>query len=561
MLEHRKPSFNLLNRNWRAFALPLFLFGLAVVLRFLPGARTIDDAFITFRYARNILAGNGFVYNPGEHVLGTTTPFYTILLTGTGAFLGGTQAPFPQIALALNALADGLTAVMLLDLGRRLSSKLAGAAAGLAWAVAPFSVTFAIGGLETSVYVALLVGIAWAYLDKRRKLAALLGVLALLTRPDALILLGPLALDRAWVTIKPWITRRDAVGRDLFVKAAAGSAPEALIFFLPAASWVLFATFYFGSPIPHSIAAKSVAYRLPENTALVRLLQHYATPFMENLTFGVPAIAAGMILYLFLYLVGARKALRVTPRAWPFVAFPWLYFAAFALANPLIFRWYLTPPLPFYTLIILLGAFHLLENLAPGRPPEPDSESTPARRRFQPGTAVLSILLIAPALLNLHGWKLHPDHGLSRPAPEMAWYQLELLYREASQTVNQAVGPAAAPLPVLAAGDVGVLGYFTGTRILDTVGLNSPQTINYYPVDPDYYASIYAIPPDLIVDFKPDYVVILEVYGRNGLLKDPRFQKTYRLLRKLPTDIYDSDGMLVFEAVHRSLAGQTPGEP
>jgi hypothetical protein len=561
MLNLEKPSFKLLNRDWLAFVLPLFVFGLAVALRFLPGARTIDDAFITFRYARNILAGNGFVYNPGEHVLGTTTPFYTILLTGTGAFLGGTQAPFPQIALALNALADGLTAVMLLDLGRRLGSNFAGAAAGLAWAVAPFSVTFAIGGLETSVYVALLVGMAWAYLDKRRKLVALLGVLALLTRPDAVILLGPLALDRVWVTIKPWITRRDIVGRDLLVEAAAGSVPEALIFLLPATCWVLFAIFYFGSPIPHSIAAKSVAYRLPENTGLVRLLQHYATPFMENLTFGVPAIAAGMILYLFLYLVGARKALRATTRAWPFVAFPWLYFAAFALANPLIFRWYLTPPLPFYALTILLGAFHLFENLAPGRSPEPDSASAPARRRFQARMAAMSVLLIAPAMLNLHGWKLHPDHGLPRPAPEMAWYQLELLYRQASQTVNQAIGPTATSRPVLAAGDVGVLGYFTGTRILDTVGLNSPQTLDYYPIDPAYYVSNYAIPPDLILDMKPDYVVILEVYGRNGLLKDPRFQKTYHLLRKLPTEIYDSDGMLVFEAVNRSLAGQTPGGP
>ncbi len=28
-----------------------------------------DDPFITFRYARNLRAGLGFVYNPGERVL------------------------------------------------------------------------------------------------------------------------------------------------------------------------------------------------------------------------------------------------------------------------------------------------------------------------------------------------------------------------------------------------------------------------------------------------------------------------------------------------------------
>jgi hypothetical protein len=46
--------------------LPLAIFLLALGARLLPGARTIDDSYITYRYVQNILAGNGFVYNPGE---------------------------------------------------------------------------------------------------------------------------------------------------------------------------------------------------------------------------------------------------------------------------------------------------------------------------------------------------------------------------------------------------------------------------------------------------------------------------------------------------------------
>ena len=41
------------------------LAALALAARALPGPRTIDDAFITFRYSRNIVEGEGFVYNPG----------------------------------------------------------------------------------------------------------------------------------------------------------------------------------------------------------------------------------------------------------------------------------------------------------------------------------------------------------------------------------------------------------------------------------------------------------------------------------------------------------------
>ena len=84
--------------------------------RLIPGPRKIDDAYITYRYARNILAGNGFVYNPAEHVLGTITPFYTILLVFSGYVAGGSTAPFPLISLMINALADGVTCILLIQL-------------------------------------------------------------------------------------------------------------------------------------------------------------------------------------------------------------------------------------------------------------------------------------------------------------------------------------------------------------------------------------------------------------------------------------------------------------
>ena len=133
--------------------LALVIFVIAMSARIIPGPRTIDDSFITYRYSRNLLAGNGFVYNPGERVLGTTTPLYTLTMASLGLLSGGENADFPRIALFVNALADGLTCVLLLGLGIRLGSVRVGVATALVWAVAPFSVTFAIGGLETSVYV------------------------------------------------------------------------------------------------------------------------------------------------------------------------------------------------------------------------------------------------------------------------------------------------------------------------------------------------------------------------------------------------------------------------
>lgn len=93
-------------------------------------------------------------------------------------------------------------------------------------------------------------------------------------------------------------------------------------------------------------------------------------------------------------------------------------------------------------------------------------------------------------------------------------------------------------------------------RILDTVGLVTPETAHYYPADPAIYVINYAIPADLVLALDPDFVVILEVYGRRRRLPDPRFQARYRLLEKFETDVYGTDGMLVF--VRAKPSAHTP---
>lgn len=495
------------------FGVAILLAALALAARIIPGPRTIDDAYITFRYARNLLAGQGFVYNPGEQVMGTTTPLYTFLMAGLGAISGGTQADFPWIALLVNAAADALTCLLLVRLGRRLGSAWAGWAAGLVWAIAPFSVTFAIGGLETSLYVFALTAAALGFVEKRPLLTGVASAAAFLTRVDAVILLGPLALY--WLLLA-W-KKQDTIPLSAILGAG-----------LPVGAWVLFSTLYFGSPFPHSVQAKLVAYLLEPNASLIRLIQHYASPFFEyNLLGPAVGIAIGLILYPFLAVVGFRKAMRAEPRSLPWLLYPWLYFLAFALPNPLIFRWYLTPPLPAWFLLIFLGLAALADGL--GR--------TIRRRQ-----ALQAAFLLVPLILSLTEWRLTTDHGPQRPAPDMAYIKLELLYVQAADDVQ----PYLRPESVLAAGDVGVLGFRTEARILDLVGLNSPEVSAYYPLDPDLYSINYAVAPDVIIQKQPDAVVILEVYGRKGLLVDPRFTSGYHLLEKIDTDMYGSDGMLIF---------------
>jgi hypothetical protein len=323
---------------------------------------------------------------------------------------------------------------------------------------------------------------------------------------------------------------------------------EAALFTLPALAWGAFAWFTFGSPIPHSITAKSVAYLQPANTALVILLQRFATPFADDRTLGVTGIYLGIILYPFLYLVGTLAVLRRSPRFWPLAAFPWLYFAAFAIANPLIFRWYNTPPMVALIFFSLAGLERLLSQFGVGLKRYIDH----AWGQCAGMASRLLLVLIIPLVFTTRAWTWQPDHGPQRPAPEMAWFKLELLYRQAAERLNGVLAaegldaPLSIDSPRLAAGDVGVLGYFTPLRILDTVGLNTPISTHYYPLPAEDYAINYAIPTALILDQRPEYIIILEVYGRKTFLPDPQFQAAYTLLDRLPTDIYGSQGLLIF---------------
>lgn len=483
---------------------------LALSARLIPGARTIDDAYITFRYARNLVEGAGFVYNPGEHVLGTTTPLYTLVLAGLALVIGSRD--FPALALVVNALTGAASVGLLYVLSKQVTGhRVPAAAAALLWAVAPYSVTFAVGGMETDLTVALLLAAAYAHVTGCPRAMAALSALALLARPDTAILLGLLWLDLA-------LARRQIPWR------------EGLITLTLLAPWLVFGTLTFGSPLTASIAAKSAAYRISPRADLVRLIQHYSTPFFEDALLGPSWRLIGFAVYLLLCGLGGLRVVRRNRRAWPLLLYPYLYLVTFAAANPLLFRWYLSPPLPFYLLLITTGVWTLAGDL----------------ERFTISNLQLPIhtLFVAIAFaLTLNAWTLHPDHGPDRPAPEMAWFKLELLYAQAADVVLS----HAAPGDTLCAGDIGVLGYRTGLRVLDTVGLVTPEAARYYPADPDIYVINYAIPADLVLALDPDYVVILEVYGRRGLLPDPRFQARYRLLDKIETGIYGSDGMLVFE--------------
>jgi hypothetical protein len=489
---------------------------IAIAARVIPGPRTIDDAYITFRYARNLLDGHGLVYNEGERILGTTTPLYALLLSGIGFFLGGSDAPFPWISVLVNVIADSVTCLLLIGIAKRLGFLRTGIATAAIWAIAPMSVTFAIGGMETSFFIALMTGTFYFYSKDRPVPAALFASLSLLTRPDSLIFILPILADR----IRRILPKSNFNPNPLPI-----SIHESSTFLLPSIIWFTIATIYYGNPLPNSISAKIVAYNLESHEAFIRLLQHFATPFLGHLTFGNVWIAIGLVLYITLFLIGTITAFRSWIGSWSIFIFPILYFVAFSIADPLIFRWYLVPPLPIFFLGIFLGIDRISHDLK---------------------VSLFFWLFAALAFfLTLNGWSIKPDHGPTRPAPQMAFIKLELIYEEIGRDLKDVLEPD----QTLAAGDIGALGYFSKARMLDTVGLISPVSAKYYPLPDPAFVINYAIPTELILAEKPDYFVALEVYGRRTFMEDEDFLAAYTTVRKYDSDLYGSEGMYVFQRI------------
>jgi hypothetical protein len=506
-------------------ALIATIFLIAIAARVIPGPRNIDDSFITFRYSRNIVEGQGFVYNPGSRVLGTTTPLYTVLMAAIGAVMtpitGGQD--YPYYALTVNALADGATVVLLYLLALRLTrNRWASVIPAVLWALSAQSVTFAIGGMETSVNILFMVTAVWFLVSDRPLWLGIAAGLGFLTRIDAALWIGPAFLYQLIVYWRDNATNPFLQRLPWRIWIAAG------LTFLP---WLVFSLAYFGSPFPRSLTAKTVAYIMPPGAAFGTLLSTYATPFFEPFTIGSIGAMVASIVYVVLTILGIRYAWKKLPALLPFLIYPWVYMIVFSIANPLIFRWYNAPPLPGLMFGIFTGAWAVIESIQ-------------RRRRTSPRftQVAFATILIVWTFMSLRVWTLHPDHGPDRPAPVMAWHQIELYYQQVATELRDKYGVTAQSR--VASADIGAVGYFSRAVIIDTVGLVTPELSRYYPIDPALVPSDqnYAIPPQLIKDAQPEYFVTMEGFVRLGLEKDAQFKAEYgEPIIKIPTGFYGTD--------------------
>jgi arabinofuranosyltransferase len=162
-----------------------------------------DDAFISFRYARNLARGAGLVYNAGERVEGYTNLLWTLLMVP--AFPFGIDVRLWSAVWSYAFFAGALALLWLAAERTARDRPLAErpwVSLALAGTVLNHSVlNWASGGLETSLVLCLTVALVALYpaaAAAARSRAAiglsLAGALLTLARPDGLVLYGVFAV-------------------------------------------------------------------------------------------------------------------------------------------------------------------------------------------------------------------------------------------------------------------------------------------------------------------------------------------------------------------------------
>ena len=274
-----------------------------------------EDYYITYRSSRNLAEGNGLVFNLGERVHTFTSPL-GVLLPALASFVTGTTNDVAALwvfrGLSIGAFAGAMA--VLVAIGCRSSFSVTGMIAMTALvALDAKSIDFTINGMETGVLILFLSYTLWALLSGPEKWKHLGMAWAGLmwTRPDSFIYITILA-TAAWV----FRIGLSSVSRNqiLICFLKAGLVTTAL--YLP---WFLGAWLYYGSPIPHTIIAKSGLNSSP--TWLQVLDNAWRIPYT---VWGVESSATAAFLPSYFQLggwpasllIGARVMAGVTSMLW-----------------------------------------------------------------------------------------------------------------------------------------------------------------------------------------------------------------------------------------------------
>lgn len=394
----------------------------------------LDDAWIHQTYARTLAQTGQWAFLAGQPSAGSTAPLWSVLLA-VGYWLRVSPLGWAFLLGSLSLAGLGLA-------GQKLAEAYQPDQRGVFPWVGVFLVGewhlvwAAVSGMETLLF-GLLVLLALLFTARARgrqwgALGLLIGA-SVWVRPDGITLLGPAALTL-------WFAESTARTRWSSLAWLVGGVLVCLV------PYVWFNVLVQGSIWPNTFYAKQAEYATQQQIPLlVRFWNELSLPLIGGGLFWLPGLV-----YFVWQKVRARQIAALASVIWFFG-----YALTYALRLPVTYQYgrYFMPAMPVYFVCGMAGTFLLIRKLRGQRT---------AWVLAQAG--ILSAALVWGAFYGL---------GANRYAQDVEFIQSEMV---ASARWIAANTPEDA---LVAAHDIGAMGYFGQRRILDLAGLISPEVIPF----------------------------------------------------------------------------------
>lgn len=487
--------------------------GCAIMARILWGTGMIagDDAFMTFRVMKNLMAGEGLVYNPGERVSGTTALFSLFMAPLCLLFDTEPVEIFRVVNFTFSAINLLLFYVII-----RLSSgsRFIASAATLLFSLSWFTNVSSAIGMETPLYLfTILAATACQLHPKLRLMSGIFCGLCFLARPEGVFLTFAIAFYRLWQDGKiPW--------KELLASLAIA---------LP---WLIFSHYYYGSIIPHSALAKKVAYGRNPGLASASMAEQFFD------LFGFPRLGGkirmlGQVFMLLTVFLGSMRAIRSGSLLVVFLVFNLALYIFYGVSNPLMFEWYVPPLELAYYPLCLWGLWYGLSCL-PASYQSLLSIGVAAVLglssvfQYQDGVSCdCKFLTIALGDRYQRGQILRP--WIDTKGREELYLDIALRYRDQMTSETTVLAP-----------EFGVIGYYLPGKMLSVLGHINPEVLELYPIDPDEVEQSHnsVIPLRFIKSLRPDYLITLKCALDKFVIESDWYAAHYETLESLPTKLF-----------------------
>ncbi len=488
---------------------------------------TLDDTYIHLRFARNLASGEGFCFNPGEIVPGTTSPLWVLLLSVFGF---GSKSFLVKSSLWLSALSYAAVPPLAFVLARRIGVK------------KPFDLTAAAlvalngrvlwagsSGMETDLFAVLsAVSILLLVKDEEKgKMGAATGAflgLATLARPEGYLLFLVSTLHfMARVSIKDEGTILSRLMRAIPWSALAVYA--ALV--LP---YIVFAFVTTGHPMPSTYVAKQHDLLRERGRYLYWSTWYF---WMDNPVVSILVIAA---LFRSVWLTVKTRLGYLTSGEGAVALWAFGHYAASMILTPMPYHFcrYQIPVLPFF-LVLAARLAETAVNYFKTPSPEAGGEAetkTGLVARYAPLAAAL--LMVAPGVYGLYRW----PKIIVNCADEINSMHVAIASCLSEITSEDSV---------IATMDIGAIGFYTDRKVIDIVGLVTPEVVPYVKGKGMTEARSKSL-LGYLSDKKPDYLALFpKTYpglADDGSVFVPLFDRSFP-----ETQIVASNWMVVYKCL------------